>query len=56
MSYHSLLFQMNGIEHVECLLPHTAKNLSPHPHCPLTSFSHTYQTCVDLHWIAWYFL
>ena len=33
MSYHSLLFQMNGIEHVKCLSPHTAGNLTPHPHC-----------------------
>ena len=45
ISYHSLLFQMNVIEHVERLLPHAARNHSPHLHCRSMSFSHTYQTC-----------
>jgi len=49
MSYHSLLFQMNGIEHVGHLSPCARGDFSPHPHCRSMSFSHTHQTCVDQH-------
>ena len=52
MSYHLLLFQINGIKHVGCLSPHLVRDLSPHSHCRSMSSSHTHQTCVDLHWIS----
>ena len=48
MSYHLLLFQMNGIKHVGRLSPHVAGDLSPHSHCRSMSLSHTLDMC----WLA----
>ena len=50
MFYHSLLFQMNDIEHVKRLSPQAVGNLTPHPLYWSMYFSQTKHvlTCTEL--------